>query len=104
MASTELHIGEGKVEVFLIWDQSLGSLDAPFYKWLNSEGFHFSGYHGNYGCRWVYVNITRKEFAYGMPGVPLAKPLGNHAITINEFYAIYSIFNKYKDKEIFVFN
>ena len=23
---------------------------------------------GNYGCWWVHINITRKQYAYGMPG------------------------------------
>lgn len=49
------------------------------------------------------MNITRKEYAYGMPGVSLAKPLGNHAITIDEFMTVYSIFKKYEGKGLFVF-
>ena len=68
----KLHIGQGKVEVFLICDKSLGDCNAPFLNWLREEGFTFSGYHGNYGCCWAYANITRKEYAYGMPGVSLA--------------------------------
>ena len=103
MGEEKLHIGQGKVEVFLVCDKSLGEINAPFLKWLREEGFTFSGYHGNYGCWWVYVNITRKEYAYGMPGVSLAKPLGNHAITIEEFMTVYSIFKKYEGKGLFVF-
>lgn len=71
MGEEKLHIGQGKVEVFLVCDKSLGEINAPFLKWLREEGFTFSGYHGNCGCWWVYVNITRKEYAYGMPGVAL---------------------------------
>lgn len=104
MEEKKLHIGQGKVEVFLVCDKSLGENDAPFLDWLHKEGFRFSGYHGNYGCWWVHVNITRKEYAYGMPGVELAKPLGNHAITIEEFYTIYDIYKKYEGKGIFVFH
>ena len=85
MVEKNLHIGEGKREAFLVCDHSLISVDAPFLKWLCEEGFVFGGYHGNYGCSWIYVNITRKQYAYGMPGVGLAEPLGNHAITIEEF-------------------
>ena len=122
MKEKELHIGQGKVEVLLIWDPSLGDYSTPFYQWLENEGFRFSGYQGNlavfpadmigagkegvcfagyngyYGCDWVYVNITRKEFAYGMPRVALAKTFGNHAITLDEFYTIYEIFKKYEGK------
>ena len=38
----KLHIGQGKVEVFLICDKSLGEINAPFLKWLREEGFTFS--------------------------------------------------------------
>ncbi len=104
MEEKKLHIGQGQVEVFLVCDRSLGSIHAPFLAWLQSEGFRFSGYHGNYGCWWIYVNFTRKEYDYGMPGIALAKPLGNHAITIEEFHTIYSIYKKYEGKDLFVFN
>ena len=104
MEEKKLHIGQGKVEVFLVCDRSLEDIHSPFYEWLQSEGFCFSGYHGNYGCWWAYVNITRKEYAYGMPGVSLARVLGNHAITIDEFFTIYSIYKKYEGKDLFVFH
>ena len=104
MEEKKLRIGEGKSEAFLVCDRSLESLDAPFFKWLREEGFTFGGVHGNYGCPWAHVNITRKQFAYGMPGVALAKATGNHAITIEEFHTIYSIYRKYDGKGLFVFN
>lgn len=104
MEEKKLRIGQGNLEVFLVCDKSLGECDAPFFKWLREEGFTFSGYHGNYGCCWAYANITRKEYAYGMPGVSLAKPLGNHAITIDEFKTIYDIYKKYEGKELFTFH
>jgi len=104
MEEKKQHIGQGKVEVFLVCDKSLGSIHAPFFEWLAQENFRFSGYHGNYGCPWVYVNITRKEYAYGMPVVGLAVPLGNHAITMDEFMMIYNIYKKYEGKDLFVFH
>ena len=61
-------------------------------------------HHGNYGCWWIHVNITRKMYAYGMPGVSIARPIGNHAITIEEFKTIYQIYRKYEGKDLFVFN
>jgi hypothetical protein len=39
-----------------------------------------------------------------MPGVCLAQPIGNHAITIDEFQTIYAIYKKYDGKDLFVFN
>ena len=104
MEEKKLHIGEEKREAFLVCDRSLGTVDAPFFQWLREEGFTFGGYHGNYGCPWVHVNITRKQYAYGMPGVGLAEPLGNHAITIDEFKTVYNIYKKYEGKELFVFH
>ena len=58
MEEEKQHIGQGKVEAFLVCDKSLGNINAPLLEWLRNEGFRFSGYHGNYGCWWVYVNIT----------------------------------------------
>ena len=104
MENEELKIGQGNTEAFLICDKSLGSPDAPFMQWLRSEGFTFGGRRGNFGCWWVHVNITRKQFAYGMPGTPLVTPIGNHAITIEEFQTIYRIYKKYSGKEVFVFH
>ncbi|MEG0914065.1 MAG: hypothetical protein RSC86_04015 [Oscillospiraceae bacterium] len=104
MEEKKLRIGGGKSEAFLVCDKSLGAMDAPFYQWLRSEGFSFGGYHGCYGCFWAYINITRKQYAYGMPGVGLAQPIGNHAITIEEFMQIYTIYRKYDGKELFTFH
>lgn len=96
-------ITDGKTEAFLVYDVSLKSIHAPFYEWLREEGFTDTGYHGNYSCRWAYVNITRKQYAYGMPGVALVQPIGNHAITIQEFEEIYGIYKKYQGLDLFVF-
>ena len=97
-------ISSGNTEAFLICDKSLGSNEAEFYTWLREEGFKGGDYHGNFGCPWAHVNITRKLYACGMPGVCKAQPIGNHAITIKEFKTIYEIYKKYEDKELFVFH
>lgn len=104
MEEKTMRIGAGKPEAFLVCDKSLVSSDAPLFQWLREEGFTFGGYHGNYGvCWWAHINITRKQYAYGMPGVGLVKAIGNHAITIEEFQTIYDIYKKYEGKELFVF-
>ena len=104
MEEKTLKIGGGRTEAFLVCDRSLADCEAPFIKWLRSEGFTYGGYHGNYGCCWAHINITRKQYAYGMPGVGLALPIGNHAITIDEFKTIYAIYKKYEGKDLFTFN
>ena len=104
MEDKELRITQGKVEAFLVADKSLENFDAPFFEWLRQEGFSDAGYKGHFGCWWVHINITRKQYAYGMPGVALVKEIGNHAITIKEFMTIYRIFKRYENKEVFIFN
>lgn len=94
----------GATEAFLVSDRSLEDPDCAFMNWLRNEGFHIAHHHGNYGCWWVYINITRKQYAYGMPGISLVQPIGDHAITISEFKSIYQIYKKYEGKETFVFN
>lgn len=104
MEEETLKIFQGKTEAFLICDKSFEDNYAPFLVWLRGEGFKLGHSHGNYGCCWIHVNITRKQYAYGMPGVALVKPIGNHAITIEEFYTIYNIFKKYVGKNLFSFH
>ena len=89
-------ISQLPAEAFLIKDESLKSIDAPFYKWLHDKGFKQAWYKGHYGCEWVFVNITHKLFAYGMPGIQIVHPTGNHAIRLNDFYAIYDIYERYE--------
>ena len=104
MEEKELKIYQGSTEAFLVCDKSLEDCYAPFMEWLRDEGFHLAHSHGNYGCWWVHVNITRKQYAYGMPGVPLVTAIGKHAITIEEFQSIYSIYKKYDGMGIFSFH
>ena len=98
MEEQRTHISQGKAEAFLVCDRSLGDSDAPFFSWLRSEGFTFACYNWNYGCYWAHVSITRKQYAYGMPGACLVTPTGNHSITIDEFMTIYRIYEKKSGK------
>ena len=95
--------GWGK-EAFLVYEKSLGKQESPIYEWLREEGFTFGRYKGNFGCPWIYINISQKKYAYGMPGISVVRPIGDHAITMEEFRTIYSIYKKYEGKEIFVFH
>ena len=94
-------ISQGHAESFLVCDKSFKSLDAPFFAWLKNEGFEYAWHKGHYGCDWVFVNITRKQFAYGMPGIEVTKAIGNHAITKEEFMVIYTIYKKYEGDDLF---
>ena len=97
-------INQVPAEAFLVKDKSLKDIDAPFYKWLNEHGFRHAWQKGHHGCDWVFVNITHKLFAYGMPGYGIVRPIGDHAITLDEFYRIYGIYEKYEGLELMVFS
>ena len=101
--TVEPKIWEGKKKAFLVCDESLKDLYAPFYEFLRKNGYTLGTYKGCFGCPWAHVDITTKQYAYGMPGVSFVGELGNHAITISEFMTIYNIFKKYENKELFVF-
>lgn len=89
-------IWEGKKTAFLVCDESLKNSDAPFYEFLRSEGYTYGAYKGSFGCPWVFVDITTKQYAYGMPGVELVGVIGGHAINIDEFMTIYNTYKKYE--------
>lgn len=97
-------IYEGKIQTFLVCDNSLSKNDSELIRYLTDEGFRYGHNHGNYGCPWIYVDISRKLYACGMPGVALTDVIGGHAITADEFRTIYSIYKKYEGKETFVFH
>lgn len=82
---------------FLVKDVSLKQeWDCPIYAWLRERGFRSWGRKGTYlGVDWVFININSKIFAPGMPGVQITRPIGQHAITFEEFKIIYNIFEKY---------
>ena len=100
---TEDRVYRNPSEAFLVCDPSLERGDAPFFRWLRGEGFELGDSHGCFGCPWCYVHLSRKRYAYGMPGVAITRPIGGHAITLEEFRTIYGIYRKYQGKEIFVF-
>lgn len=102
MEEGKICIGRTGPESFLVCDDSLKDIDAPFFDWLKEEGFSFAGRKGHYSsCDWAYVSITHKVFGYGMPGIPFGSATGNHAITIEEFKVIYQIYKQYDGKGIF---
>ena len=96
----ERKIWEGKKKAFLVRDKSVQDSKAPFLEFLRSEGYSLGFYKGNHGCGWVHVDISTKQFAYGMPGVEIVGAIGNHAITIEEFMTIYKIFKKYEGLDV----
>ncbi len=93
----ERKIGSG-TSCFLVKDESLKlEWHAPLYEWLRNEGFVSWGRKGTFlGVDWIYINITSKVFASGMPGVGITPVIGNHAITLEEFMTIYEFYKKYE--------
>ncbi len=85
-----------ETEAFLVKDDSLCVADSAFVKWMREEGFRTAYYKGCWGCSWMFVSITTKRYAYGMPGIKIVTPTGNHAITLDEFMTIYEIYKKYE--------
>jgi hypothetical protein len=53
------------------------------------------------GCPWIYINIDTKVYTLGRAGVGFAKPIGDHTITVDEFYIIYNIYKKYREYDLF---
>ena len=96
----DIIINKVPAEAFLIKDESLKKADAAFYKWLRENSFRYAWSKGHYGMDLVFVNITHKLYVYGMPGVEIVKPIGNHAITIDEFMSIYNIYSGYTGMRI----
>lgn len=92
----EKRIGSG-TSCFLVKDESLKlEWHAPLYEWLRNEGFVSWGRKGTFlDVDWIYINITSKVFAPGMPGVGITPVIANHAITLDEFVSIYNIYKKY---------
>ena len=78
----------GPAEAFLVYDPSLERADAPFFRQLRQEGYEPGDSRGCFGCPWCYAHLSRKRFAYGMPGVAVTQPIGGHAITLEEFWTI----------------
>lgn len=88
-------ISKGPSECFLIHDDDLG-MNTTFFKYLKSEGFsHANPNPGNSDSKHCYVNITRRQYAFGKAGVQLGLPIGNASITIKEFRTIWNIYKKH---------
>ena len=94
------NISEGTAAI-LVRNKDLKN-DREFVKYLHEEGFEkWSKSKGHFdGVDWIYVNINSKVYAYGMPGIAVTKAFGNHAVSINEFKMIYSIYKKYENKSV----
>lgn len=88
---------------FLVKDKDLlNGVDSEIAWWLKKEGFEMcKGWWT--GVDWVYININSKTYMGGMPGISVTTPVGEHAITIEEFKAIYSVFKKYEGKTVLSF-
>jgi broad specificity phosphatase PhoE/rRNA maturation protein Nop10 len=103
-------IGAGSAAI-IVYDKSLKMHPSDdFLQWLKAEGFTWDdltwgpckGY--QVGVRWVYVNMNSKLYAYGIYGIKVTKEFGGHAVTIDEFKAIYGIFKKYDGKSLLEFD
>lgn len=94
---------------FLVSDESIKNLgdgkDCEFFNWLKSEGFNSAEISKGFwsGVSWIYININKKQYVAGMPGIKVVEPIGNHAITINEFKTVFEIYKKYNGKSPLVF-
>lgn len=107
-ASKKIRQCENGTAYILVYDGDLNKYPAgcdPFVKRLLADGFTVHDvYHGVWDhCPTVYVNLNSKIIAFGMPGLRCFEHLGHHAITIEEFETIYSIFKKYEGKAPLVF-
>ena len=89
----------------LVKDDSLKESGGDFIKYLRSEGFGlWTKSKGRFdGVDWVYVNLNSRTYAYGMPGIPITIPFGDHAVTSEEFRTIYEIYRKYEGTSVFAF-
>ncbi len=94
------------ISTFLVKGEDLKKeWDSKFIKYLKSENFeswHHKGFFAN--CNWLYINLNTKTYAPGMPGIQITKVIGNHAITIDEFFIIYNIYKKYEKLSTLKFN
>lgn len=93
----------------LVYDDSLKDSHSDFYTRLNSEGFTPKRTGGLVfrGQPWVFVKLGSMTYVPGILGIPMGDPIGNHAVTINEFWTLYymfkSVFDKYKGLNVFEF-
>ena len=95
---------EKNVYLLVFYEDSKGNMDTEgndpngVVSFLKKEGFSCTA--GFWGCPWYFVDIEKKEFKPGRPGLSYGKEFGGHAITFDEFKTIYEIFKKYKGLEL----
>ncbi len=79
--------------------------NREFIEYLKNEGFE-RWTKGKYypDVDWIFVNINSKCYAFGMPGIKITTPLGEHAVTIEEFKVIYEIYRKYEGKAVLFYD
>lgn len=46
----------------------------------------------------IYINLEKKVYANGIPGIKVGEVIGDHAITFAEFQAIWNIYAKYEGR------
>lgn len=86
----------GAATFYIVDDNLSHKVDDPFILWLKEKGYksqmlgHPNAEHS------LYVNVESKVYNWGMGGVRLSPILFNHAIHIEEFKAIYAIFEQYE--------
>ncbi len=49
--------------------------------------------------KFLWININSKSIHHGLIGCSMCEPLGNHAVTMEEFKEIFEIFKKYVNKK-----
>lgn len=90
------YISQGSSSFLIKSEELKKGYESSFVEFLHNEGFKTWRRKGYYsGIDWIYVNINNKRYAFGLPGIAVAEPVGNHAITIDEFKTIYDIYKKY---------
>ena len=95
----------------LVYDPSLKDRHAKFYSKLHDEGFQACkpNLKGNvfHGQPWVFVKLDSMTYVPGMIGIKMGDPIGDHAVTIDEFWLMYymfkSVFDKYKGLSVLDF-
>ncbi|MCR5348109.1 MAG: hypothetical protein K6E59_00645 [Bacilli bacterium] len=73
----------------------LGKVPDGLVSYLKGKGFKCKSGCGYWGCPWYYVDITRRIFYPGRPGVCYAEVIGDRSISFEEFKEILSIYERY---------
>lgn len=88
---------------FLVATDEATYFNSKLLNFLDDEGFNNVGKGMFDNCPWIYIDLNKKVYAYGIPGIPYTGVIGGHAIRLSEFYTIYNIYKQYAGKELFVF-